>query len=50
MQYLEKVICLHLTEEAFDTGFYLFKTTIGVQPICGALFLITCQKSGKSRT
>lgn len=26
---------LHLTEEAFDTGFYLIKTTIGVQPMCG---------------
>lgn len=28
MQYLEKMMFLHLTEEAFDTGFYLFKTTI----------------------
>lgn len=42
MQYLEKVMFLHLSEETFDTGFYLFKTTIGIQSMCGALFLITC--------
>lgn len=36
MQCLEKMMFLRLIEDAFDTGFYLFKTTIGVQPMCGA--------------